>query len=227
MRTRPLKLAVYPRLRGDHVPRSLVGSAPLGLPPPARGSQHGVRLLLRIARSTPACAGITPGADDGRSRAEVYPRLRGDHPSSVRLCAVVGGLPPPARGSLAVRVHTERFRGSTPACAGITSGRRTARSRRRVYPRLRGDHTNGTSSHPSNAGLPPPARGSLFLLREYAARTCRVAKTATGFVRLHQPPSHGESRWRSAALRALPRVAAARRAYGVPAPVRWRWTPRA
>ena len=60
--------------------------------------------------------------------------------------------------------------GSTPACAGSTGTRSTARPGRWVYPRLRGEHTLHPNHPDAGTGLPPPARGARYWSFRYRAR---------------------------------------------------------
>src|SRR5690606_16627415 len=111
---------VYPRVRGDHAPRSHGEANARGLPPRTRGSPHRGSSRRSRARSTPAYAGITPPSAGGTGTAEVYPRVRGDHTPDQARTGDAGGLPPRTRGS---RRHPDvdiRLTRSTPAYAGIT-----------------------------------------------------------------------------------------------------------
>ena len=162
-RWRTATAPVYPRLRGEHDPAAWRRELDVGLPPPARGAHPVGRAARRGGGSTPACAGSTcpPVHDAGVGR--VYPRLRGDHIPEPLAGQVTLGLPPPARGSPARQVLAQLAARSTPACAGITTAPGCSSRTAAVYPRLRGDHSGGCSVADGVAGLPPPARGSLWL----------------------------------------------------------------
>ena len=152
--------SVYPRVRGDHGSDGRILRHPRGLPPRTRGSRDPPAGADHGRRSTPAYAGITASLVPVRPSFAVYPRVRGDHPRLLRMAIDRFGLPPRTRGSLAHELDGELRRGSTPAYAGITMSRMWINSRRRVYPRVRGDHAAGIVPEDGVTGLPPRTRGS-------------------------------------------------------------------
>ena len=170
----------YPRVRGDHwrdgQPRSMARR-----PTPAcAGITRVSSARRRRAGPTPACAGITRERLDAVVGAQAYPRVRGDHGVMRSRHAPGQGLPPRARGSprpassvttLAAsayprvrgdhltRVGPRRRSRPTPACAGITSRRRSAPSPSRPTPACAGI-TAACGRARFSGGLPPRARGS-------------------------------------------------------------------
>ena len=109
--------------------------------------------------TTPACAGKTPRQRSGRPMRPDYPRVRGEDSGMQSMIAGNEGLPPRARGRLALAHGPGGGSGTTPACAGKTGPRARAWSRTRDYPRVRGEDDERVGSAHLKAGLPPRARG--------------------------------------------------------------------
>ena len=78
---------------------------------------------------------------------------------------LVGGLPPLARGALALLPFGGAGRGPTPAGAGSTTLARCLTERPRAYPRWRGEHTSDAFEYLVVPGLPPLARGAPITLK--------------------------------------------------------------
>ena len=157
-------------MRGDHVRSAARASCSGGLPPRARGSHVDEASELFGNGPTPACAGITKKAASALQGFGAYPRVRGDHTVEQVDGAVELGLPPRARGSPVVAGLVAPGAGPTPACAGITAGRRHQGAAGEAYPRVRGDHHVYPMNSNSATGLPPRARGSPE--RGNPVRTC-------------------------------------------------------
>ena len=132
-----------------------------GLPPPTRGILA-PRACSRESRgSTPAHAGNTRRGTPPRTYPRVYPRPRGEYAGLALAILIYGGLPPPTRGIqwLAFPVHIQAW--STPAHAGNTARRSSAKPIRGVYPRPRGEYGGRAAAANRRPGLPPPTRGIL------------------------------------------------------------------
>ncbi len=149
----------HPRLRGDHIRYPTKSAACLGSPPPARGPLVGLFDALLSLRITPAYAGTTPPTDPPPPDAPDHPRLRGDHPYTFGVGAIVDGSPPPARNPLPDHALPQTQLRITPACAGTTWRSRSRTGAPSDHPRLRGDHTNCPRIFSTYSGSPPPARG--------------------------------------------------------------------
>ncbi|CAL2063113.1 protein of unknown function [Streptomyces murinus] len=89
--------------------------------------------------------------------------MRGDHHRPRQLGRGRLGPPPHARGPRRVRDDGTAGSGTTPACAGTTLGGGPARPGSWDHPRMRGDHTLGTSLSGAVRGPPPHARGPPIL----------------------------------------------------------------
>ncbi len=147
-------------MRGEHRASPARIPPSLGLPPHARGTLCLIPLLRSTSRSTPACAGNTESRSSSTDWKWVYPRMRGEHAWVSRVADTADGLPPHARGTLLIIVGTVGAVGSTPACAGNTRSRWPMVSRRKVCPRMRGEHFHTCSQRSHEIGLPPHARGT-------------------------------------------------------------------
>ena len=152
--------SAHPRMRGDHAVAAVAAGAWWGPPPHARGSQRVGRPPGRVARPTPACAGITPARSVSPVVLTAHPRMRGDHRSRQVVMLRESGPPPHARGSQVGDAGDGGGARPTPACAGIT--RRVGRGCRLhgAHPRMRGDHRYTSAELSALVGPPPHARGS-------------------------------------------------------------------
>ncbi len=154
---------VYPRVRGGTTRSTVPHFSISGLSPRARGN-HRAALLVNYRRgSIPACAGEPSCAIPIRS------------PTS--------GLSPRARGNrIDLRPLQLRLR-SIPACAGEPRTHAVRRSRRTVYPRVRGGTVSVPLHHGRGEGLSPRARGN------------PASKTAEGRMERSIPACAGEPPW--------------------------------
>ncbi len=96
---RPLRMAVYPRSRGEHKPPFHFPPSKIGLSPLARGTR-----ALRLAsipgrRFIPARAGNTRCPSTIHTPPSVYPRSRGEHNHEAAINGGEVGLSPLARGT--------------------------------------------------------------------------------------------------------------------------------
>ena len=196
-------IPVYPRSRGEHsVPRSNAGAG-LGLPPLARGALVTFMASSVEQGSTPARAGSTMGSHPCGSGFRVYPRSRGEHFIERAGTSSPAGLPPLARGARQRTSPRRPSPWSTPARAGSTDLPLGYAQLAKVYPRSRGEHPAPTRYVGTCDGLPPLARGALFLLSDDPTSNSEFTKNATGSIRVHlRPVLPSESTSRSAALHA-------------------------
>ena len=156
----------YPRSRGDDgVSRSARGRR-RGLPPLARGRPVRQTQDQAEARTTPARAGTTACDPQPFILIEDYPRSRGDDEDAAATDLPVCGLPPPARGRLRRGDDAIGIPGTTPARAGTTKLIPLLVSEGRDYPRSRGDDRKRLSHCYRRHGLPPLARGRLWVERD-------------------------------------------------------------
>ena len=150
----------YPRSRGEHSATAVPVSSCRGLPPLARGTHPIPTAWAMSARLTPARAGNTAMASQGKSNAQAYPRSRGEHRLLSRAVRAGAGLPPLARGTLDLAGVIDPGRGLTPARAGNTELGLMAGPSWGAYPRSRGEHARSPGYMDSTNGLPPLARGT-------------------------------------------------------------------
>ena len=166
---------VYPRGRGEALPKPKRQSGPSGLSPRARGSLPRAPKARRPDGSIPAGAGKPGLRRPGPRAVAVYPRGRGEAPSDFRNLRSRAGLSPRARGSPGGSAAGHRDSGSIPAGAGKPPGVMPPRPMIWVYPRGRGEAQVSVSRAICARGLSPRARGSLcqFLDRGTALFSCQ------------------------------------------------------
>ena len=88
--------------------------------------------------------------------------MRGEHNQGFQIHIADEGSSPHARGARgqkSMNGYSLRF---IPACAGSTNHGQKPRSRRRVHPRMRGEHIDPRFSSALSAGSSPHARGAHF-----------------------------------------------------------------
>ena len=146
-------------MRGEDWPWPMAQAAARGLPPRARGRPVHARGLGPGRGTTPACAGKTAVGELLRAVEGDYPRVRGEDDDRPGLWETRLGLPPRARGRPDVLGTDFPTMGTTPACAGKTSGVCPGRACRRDYPRVRGEDISALAITAGQVGLPPRARG--------------------------------------------------------------------
>ena len=110
----------HPRLRGEHIARSLTYWELTGSPPPTRGTRYLYRCLFYKSRITPAYAGNTCRSGQANTVKKDHPRLRGEHPLYCNSINRLSGSPPPTRGTQYNIVNDCFLTGITPAYAGNT-----------------------------------------------------------------------------------------------------------
>jgi hypothetical protein len=199
---------VYPRVRADLLVKELRFNSDRGLPPRPRGSRRGFGRRLGARGSTPASAGISPGAARKLVPALVYPRVRGDLRCGALTKGGVGGLPPHPRGSRWEADNATVTDGSTPASAGISQPLARCGSPQsvypasagisalhqcwtpttRVYPRIRGDLPGVSVPGSSTRGLPPHPRGS-HASSQLPSRPARSTPASAGISAPRRPSS--------------------------------------
>ena len=150
-----------------------------GSPPRARGRALHVITSFSNFRITPACAGKSYVVHLALLGLRDHPRVRGEETSFEALPEIVVGSPPRARGrdrrgaySLQASGSPPRARGRgpgvnkmaiqariTPACAGKSLRKNTAKCSRQDHPRVRGEEIHTGDAYRCQTGSPPRARG--------------------------------------------------------------------
>ena len=151
---------VYPRARGEASGGLAGGLAGGGLSPRSRGSRGHSERGGPGQGSIPALAGKPPAVDRHPARLRVYPRARGEAPTSRLARSGVCGLSPRSRGSRSCRPANLLPCGSIPALAGKPCCGVPPSRHRGVYPRARGEASPPTARRDASAGLSPRSRGS-------------------------------------------------------------------
>ena len=151
----------HPRMRGEHCGTFRHLRAAMGSSPHARGARRYVLGVHYRRGIIPACAGSTTTRIRACPRRRDHPRMRGEHSVSIELMYVVEGSSPHARGAPVGVDDLVRRGGIIPACAGSTRSERSAWSRWRDHPRMRGEHLKVDQKALDKWGSSPHARGAL------------------------------------------------------------------
>ncbi len=149
----------FPRTRGDGPHRGSVPPARARLPPHTRGWTQVLMDRIGYAVASPAHAGMDrcPGRDPGHRRG--FPRTRGDGPILVCSSQALERLPPHTRGWTVHGRSAEGSRRASPAHAGMDRRQDRSGSRRRRFPRTRGDGPLERCALADEFALPPHTRG--------------------------------------------------------------------
>ena len=131
-----------------------------GLSPLARGTSVSMPDGPGVKRFIPAGAGnirrtLLHGLNDA-----VYPRWRGEHPTSTTLQGITPGLSPLARGTSRQPSNLFFYGRFIPAGAGNIWWCPVGKHAMTVYPRWRGEHFRLSSAAVVAFGLSPLARGT-------------------------------------------------------------------
>ncbi len=157
--------SVYPRWRGEHHICESSSKIASGLSPLARGTHQRLPADCGKIRFIPAGAGNTARWPVSWGFLAVYPRWRGEHPSSLLKSASLAGLSPLARGTpREARYLYSRLR-FIPAGAGNTRDFVRSAEIVAVYPRWRGEHRLPAREAAADHGLSPLARGTQYRRR--------------------------------------------------------------
>ncbi len=150
----------HPRVRGEHLARSLSAATSLGPSPRARGARVDLADQAAVAGTIPACAGSTPQIARARMPVRDHPRVRGEHGGAGGRSVGYWGPSPRARGARSATRATVPTGGTIPACAGSTWARSPPLALRRDHPRVRGEHARSPATEASVMGPSPRARGA-------------------------------------------------------------------
>ena len=152
--------AVYPRVCGGTNSKKGTKSVAEGLSPRVRGNLSETNMRDVWNRSIPACAGEPKFARAIGNKYGVYPRVCGGTASCTSWGAASSGLSPRVRGNHSVGAMAKSAKGSIPACAGEPLYALTARSARKVYPRVCGGTGRAGGGMGYAYGLSPRVRGN-------------------------------------------------------------------
>ncbi|SAI49135.1 Domain of uncharacterised function (DUF2825) [Bordetella ansorpii] len=131
-----------------------------GSSPHARGTHALGRVVLRLGRFIPACAGNTSKRIRVPRIRTVHPRMRGEHSFTRRAWRWMLGSSPHARGTLTTVPLFQQQRRFIPACAGNTPAAMSPMRRDSVHPRMRGEHRSLVNTRSPGRGSSPHARGT-------------------------------------------------------------------
>ncbi len=130
--------AAYPRMRGGTVKNVLMGLAPTGLSPHARGNRDRETAASTVSGPIPACAGEPLSFTTIVSGIRAYPRMRGGTLGLFWRVYGLLGLSPHARGNHRIVCTKTTNRGPIPACAGEPLPQMGSEITVGAYPRMRG-----------------------------------------------------------------------------------------
>ncbi len=128
--------------------------------PHARGSTCTGSTPAAVSTGYPACAGIDPVTQGGRTHSYRLPRMRGDRPAPGADENSMALATPHARGSTQDQGVGRARQEGYPACAGIDPRVEGFRRLYRGLPRMRGDRPFDGAIAYSNREATPHARGS-------------------------------------------------------------------
>ena len=131
-----------------------------GLSPRVRGNRGVAFNVVPKDGSIPACAGEPRAAVSLAPKCRVYPRVCGGTLGTLADQPLGGGLSPRVRGNLHHRQPSQRQRRSIPACAGEPTSWGPKATTGRVYPRVCGGTTLGSTVISTRPGLSPRVRGN-------------------------------------------------------------------
>ena len=135
-----IKLAVHPRVCGEHSTMPLMAVKMVGSSPRLRGTPSSTRDLVKLRRFIPASAGNTAGAGVLASGNPVHPRVCGEHYEAADAAKPMIGSSPRLRGTrLPVRPLWRAFS---------------------VHPRVCGEHKIADKLSDTLCGSSPRLRGT-------------------------------------------------------------------
>ena len=108
----------HPRVCGEKLEDNAAHRLPTGSPPRVRGKARLERVIKRLWRITPACAGKSKCSHRCRLKSKDHPRVCGEKKKLSTLESGLPGSPPRVRGkAIPLRGYSDSVR-ITPACAG-------------------------------------------------------------------------------------------------------------
>ena len=129
----------HPRVCGEKKPWFLKWCSDTGSPPRVRGKVPGASLRGMRLGITPACAGKSCDLCQSAAQARDHPRVCGEKPFGRTLSRPKPGSPPRVRGKVHFRNLKEMPFGITPACAGKSPCRKSAKPAGGDHPRVCGE----------------------------------------------------------------------------------------
>ena len=136
----PLRLAVHPRVCGEHCREIHCLVHTVGSSPRVRGTRNKHANKFAIRRFIPACAGNTRTSPPSRARPTVHPRVCGEHPKA--------------------QSSRESRDGSSPRVRGTRRRSGCWRCRSTVHPRVCGEHSRVRGDAHAGDGSSPRVRGT-------------------------------------------------------------------
>ena len=161
----------HPRIRGEHVPVSVMPVSRCGSSPHTRGAPHSASSPLLDDGIIPAYAGSTCGARRRGAGGADHPRIRGEHGAFQRELRRGTGSSPHTRGARGAGPMVSARHGIIPAYAGSTRRRTASSWRPRDHPRIRGEHAGWLFGLGGVVGSSPHTRGARLIASWWAFRS--------------------------------------------------------
>ena len=154
-------MADHPRIRGEHDRLGRLRDQPLGSSPHTRGARVEPHAGLLSRRIIPAYAGSTAGPGRRRGARADHPRIRGEHPRTIRAPDAPPGSSPHTRGARGCAHDCRGRAGIIPAYAGSTARESADATWVEDHPRIRGEHDRLGRLRDQPLGSSPHTRGAL------------------------------------------------------------------
>ena len=161
--TAALRLAVHPRVCGEHNSSSKSSILITGSSPRLRGTRFFARLSGLYCRFIPASAGNTSPLRSSSSTISVHPRVCGEHVKAPLSVLSATGSSPRLRGThinINDNADSHRF---IPASAGNTGTVTRFTWVLTVHPRVCGEHIVGQPDFSMTFGSSPRLRGTRYV----------------------------------------------------------------
>ena len=169
----------HPRVCGENNTTMFTALGRLGSSPRVRGKLPAPRVHVPAPGLIPACAGKTPTTSPSSDTERAHPRVCGENACVTQCARMNRGSSPRVRGKLHSMEPRRHRCGLIPACAGKTSWRPRARSRRGAHPRVCGENLDPAPVSGGRGGSSPRVRGKHVIDRQ-AERVGRLIPACAG-----------------------------------------------
>ena len=149
----------HPRVCGENVVFSFLGSPPTGSSPRVRGKLVGIVKGAINGRLIPACAGKTRSRFHRIRRCRAHPRVCGENCVASHWPPASSGSSPRVRGKRQAIDRSPANIRLIPACAGKTVRSRLIVDSRPAHPRVCGENIPYRAFRPLDQGSSPRVRG--------------------------------------------------------------------
>ena len=180
----------HPRVCGEEECSAPAPARWIGSPPRVRGGEYMVDSQRSGTGITPACAGRSPGHNDGNPGGRDHPRVCGEECFRWSCLRRLRGSPPRVRGGGIPFAASTSPPGITPACAGRSPRRYRPGLLSLDHPRVCGEEFFLGTSRSLPRGSPPRVRGGVCAAMSWAVRR-RITPACAG--RSHRPARNSQA----------------------------------